>query len=146
MSYKNILILALVIVAFKNPINAQDMWETKVLEIINSNKSPVLRYNLSLPVVDMQTDTLNNWNIKYYVIIEDTTIQQFCDSENSQKYISALIKLLDNDKYVWQANIMLYSITKINAIELQVYTPNNIQNWIKNQKQKDINFWKEYLK
>ena len=115
---------------------------TSILNRIKSMPAKNFEYHLSMPSRDEYGTS--TWNIKYYIILEDTVLQNFCDRSDSKQFIRELVELLKDDNYAWQVNLMLFRITKINAIELQVYAPNKVDEWGKERKEKDINFWRTY--
>lgn len=139
--------IRILLVIFSFAINfslvAQDAIDlNKILDRVKSIHAEEFMFDLSMPVLDEEGAT--NWNIKYFVILQDTVLQNFCAEPNFKHLIPDLVKLLNDDNYAWKANLMLYSITKINAIELQIFAPNKVQEWTENRKEKDITFWRTY--
>jgi hypothetical protein len=138
--------MVFVVVFFSINLNlsAQEaMSSSIVLNLLRSAPSEQFSFNLSMPVLD-ETGTAN-WNIKYYVFFQDTLLQRFCDTVNSDQIIPDLLKLLNVETYSWQANLMLYCITKTNAMELQIFSPNRVEEWRENRKDKDLAFWRARL-
>ena len=114
--------------------------------IINRVKSySPENFTFSVSMPSLVDSSANGWEITYYVFVNDTIIQEFCFRPDAKKYIPELVALMNEDQYSWQVNIMLYSITQMNAIELMSYRPNQVDAWIREQKDKDISFWKSYL-
>jgi hypothetical protein len=138
--------MVFVVVLFSINLNlsAQEaMSSSIVLNLLRSAPSEQFSFNLSMPVLD-ETGTAN-WNIKYYVFFQDTLLQRFCDTVNSDQIIPDLLKLLNVETYSWQANLMLYCITKTNAMELQIFRPNRVEEWRENSKDKDLAFGRARL-
>lgn len=140
--YFSIWLLCLSAICSSKLLAQEELDTNKVICKIKATPQNEFLYNLSMPILDENSNT--NWNIKYIVLLQDTVLQNFCSQETSKLLIQHLIKLLEYDKYVWQANLMLYSITKVNAIELETFVPNKINEWSVSQKEEDILFWKNY--
>ena len=114
-----------------------------IINRVKSYSPEDFTFSVSMPSL---VDSLaSGWRITYYVFVNDTIIQEFCFQPDAKKYIPELVALMNEDQYSWQVNIMLYSITQMNAIELIAYLPNQVDAWTRGQKDKDISFWKSYL-
>src|SRR5690554_4657488 len=117
-------IIVLFIICFLswNVINAQYIGTLDLNEYIEKSNLEKVRFNLSMPVLDNSADTSINWPVKYVVFIEDTMLQAFCNrGSNDKAILMDLIKMLEDKKFDWVANLCLYSITGLNAIELSSY-------------------------
>lgn len=114
-----------------------------IINRVKSYSPEDFTFSVSMP--SLVDSSASGWRITYYVFVNDTIIQEFCFQPDAKKYIPELVALMNEDQYSWQVNIMLYSITQMNAIELMAYLPNQVDAWTRGQKDKDISFWKSYL-
>lgn len=116
------------------------------LSIINRVKSySAVDFKFSVSMPSLVTQSANGWDIAYFVFIDDSIVQEFCSRPDAIDYVPQLILMMIADECSWQVNILLYCITKKNAIELMAYRPNYVDAWTKEQKEKDINLWKKML-
>ena len=114
-----------------------------IIERVKSYSPEDFTFSVSMP--SLVDTSANGLEITYFAFVNDTVIQEFCSRPEAKEYIPQLVTLMSEDQYSWQVNIMLYSITQMNAIELMTYRPNRVDAWTKEQKEKDISFWKSYL-
>lgn len=127
-------------------INMNNPSQKEFLSIINRVKSySAVDFKFSVSMPSLVTQSANGWEIAYFVFIEDSIIQEFCSRPDAIDYVPQLLLMMIADEYSWQVNILLYCITKKNAIELMAYRPNCVYAWTKEQKERDINLWKKML-
>ena len=118
--------------------------QKKEVNLEEELKTRDLSFSLTLPAVDNDNNSFL-WTTIYYVIIDDEFISNIC-IEKGETLLPELVKLLDKKDCSWQANLMLYSITKENGIFLEPYSPNNRKLWEREKKDEDVKFWKSKLK
>lgn len=114
-----------------------------MIERVKSYSPENFTFSVSTP--SLLAQSADGWEIVYYVFVDDTLIRDYCSQSDAIESIPRLMELMDNEQYCWQVNIILYNITMTNAIEFMVYRPNRVDAWIKERKEKDINYWKKFI-
>lgn len=59
--------------------------------------------------------------------------------------IEELLVLLQQEQYAWQANIILYLLTKQNAVKLKKYAPNQHKKWLRERQKTALQYWQYYI-
>ena len=71
-------------------------------------------------------------------------LKRLIDScENKEELISILKKELNNGRYDWEANILLYYITEEDCLNMFPYVPDKVSLWLKKDKIYCMKFWNE---
>ncbi len=142
---KKIIFLIWFLLISRTDANAQNSLSDDFLRKVKALNNHSMQFSLSMPIRDSFRDNVF-WQIKYIILINDTSLQKSCSNLYVNKEVlSKLIELLDTDNQDWLGNMLLYHLTKSNAIELSVYLPENIVAWKKERKVKDKNIWLKYL-
>jgi hypothetical protein len=77
------------------------------------------------------------------VFLGDNDLMLFC-STNTKEVYPILVKMMKESNYEWISNLLLYNIMAAPADNLRKFVPDKCSEWKKEQKQKDIEFWKNY--
>lgn len=126
--------------------NMKSYYQIDYFSIINRVKScPSTDFTFSVSTPSLVVDSMSNWGVTYYAFVDDSIVNAFCSNLNAKEVVPLLVDMIADDKISWQINIMLYSITQVNAIEIAVYAPNRVEAWTQERREKDIAFWKSYL-
>ena len=135
----NILFL-LFVALFNAKVKAQE-----ISELINSLSKRKLEFELRKkmqPSYSVKTDT-GYIIIPYTVHITSEKMDSTFNKFNRRELTKALYEALFEKDKDWNANLLLYALTKRDALLLiGVY---NRKKWIKKTKQMDVKIWKKYL-
>lgn len=80
----------------------------------------------------------------YDVQLLDTTLAAIDASQDSQLMVQ-LVSLVGQQRYAWQANLLLYVLTNRNAVCLKAYAPSRHDEWLVEKQQEAAYYWKYYL-
>lgn len=103
------------------------------------------KFTFSVSAPSLVAPSADGWEIAYYAFADDSLVRNFCSQADAIEYLPQLVDLLDDEQCSWQVNIMLYNITMTNAIELMAYSPNRVEAWVRERKDKDLACWKKFI-
>lgn len=83
--------------------------------------------------------------LKFHIIIENTPSQTILD-HYAQMDTSMIFSLLDNPKYDWATNLVLYSIYGFNADVFFAFDIKTREDWIGYFQDKDLAMWRDFFK
>lgn len=126
--------------------NLKSYYQIDFFSIINRVKScPSTDFTFSVSMPSLVVDSMGDWSITYYAFVDDSIVHAFCSNLDAKEIVPLLVDMIADDEISWQINIMLYSITHVNAIEIASYAPNRVEAWTRERREKDVVFWKSYL-
>jgi hypothetical protein len=88
----------------------------------------------------------STWRVSFSLIINNKTLDSLI-SQNAYRpnEINYILKQFEVQGHDWAANLLLYSYTSINAIDMEDFRPNKIENWRTKRKDIDLKFWHKYF-
>ena len=118
--------------------------EEKIRKIINEKGGCSFFYSVSAPSpvrIGANPEVL----VCYLTISGNDDLVSFVQS-NKSKAIPVLMRLLEDEKFDWIANLLLYQITNTPAWNMQLFQPNKCEKWKMEQKKECIEFWRQKFK
>jgi len=84
-------------------------------------------------------------SFKRIVELEDGYMRRI-SKRYGKSLIPYLVKMFDDSKRDWAANLLLYAVTESSAVVLRYYSVDKIEEWRQVQKQSDKEKWENYLR
>ena len=115
--------------------------KTDIGNIFNGIKPKSLICSISFNV-RVRDDKGEIIGIKNVMNISNLKLKERIDNyPNKEELINYLITELQNGKYDWDANIILYYLKQEECINMFPYQPNKIKEWEDREKNINISFW-----